>query len=83
MTAIDLAPRIDSEFPVVQGDSTQHPFEKDSVVMFCRPCHDGEFVRRTILQALNCGVRQTIYVGLQRNVLADLGGIRRNLASGG
>jgi len=74
VTAIDLVPRSESEFPVVQGDSTQHQFEKDSVVLICRPCHDHDFVRDTILRALTCGVRDIIYVGLQRNVRADLGG---------
>jgi hypothetical protein len=76
VTAIDLEPRAESEFPVVQGDSTQHQFEKDSVVLICRPCHNG-FVRDTILRALTCGVRDIIYVGLQRNVRADLGGYFR------
>jgi hypothetical protein len=74
VTALDLEPRDESEFPVVQGDSTEYQFEKDSVVMFSRPCHDDGFVRKTILRALNCGVRTIVYVGLNRNVRGDFGG---------
>jgi hypothetical protein len=73
VTAIDVAPRDQSEFPVIRGDSTQYQFEKDSLVLFARPSHNG-FVRKTILRALNSGVRTVIYVGLQRNVRQDLGG---------
>jgi hypothetical protein len=74
VTAIDLHPRIQSEYPVLRGDSTEHPFDKGSVVMFCRPCHEDGFVRETILNALKCGVRAVVYVGLERNVRHDLGG---------
>jgi hypothetical protein len=74
VTALDLHPRIQSEYPVLRGDSTEHPFDKGSVVMFCRPCHEGGFVRQTILNALKCGVRAVVYVGLERNVRYDLGG---------
>src|SRR5271157_1302494 len=74
VTAIDLEPRTESEFDVIKADSTTHPFERDSVVIFCRPCHNDSFVRNTILRALNCGVRAIVYVGLDRNVRHDLGG---------
>jgi hypothetical protein len=77
ITAIDLEPRHESEFPVIQADSTEYQFEKNSVVMLCRPCHEDGFVRNTILRALNCGVRAIVYVGLQRNVRQDLGGYYR------
>jgi hypothetical protein len=77
MTALDLEPRHESEFPVSQADSTEYQFERDSVVMLCRPCHENGFVRDTILRALNCGVRVIVYVGLQRNVREDLGGYYR------
>jgi hypothetical protein len=49
VTAIDLEPRSVSEFDVIKADSTEYPFEKGSVLMFCRPCHDHDFVRNTIL----------------------------------
>ncbi|MDR3748746.1 MAG: hypothetical protein P4M04_11405 [Acidobacteriota bacterium] len=66
-------PRAESEFRTVHFDSTEYAFEKDSVVMFCRPCHENGFVRETILRALNCGVRAIVYVGLDSNVKHDLG----------
>ncbi len=75
--AIDLAPRAEAELPVIQGDSTEYTFDNNAVVMLCRPCHDDRFVRKTILRALNSGVRTVIYVGLQRNVRPDLGGYYR------
>jgi hypothetical protein len=75
VTAIDLQPREKSNFlPIVKADSTVYPFDKGSVVMLCRPCHEGGFVRETILNALKCGVRAVVYVGLNRNVRHDLGG---------
>jgi hypothetical protein len=74
VTAIDLEPRNQAEFPVIHGNSTEYQFEKGSVVMLCRPCHENGFVRDTILRALNCGVRTIVYVGLRRNVRHDLGG---------
>ena len=74
VTALDLEPRRDSEFDVIKADSTEYGFEEGSVLMFCRPCHDHDFVRNTILRGLCCGVRAVVYVGLQRNVRADLGG---------
>jgi SAM-dependent methyltransferase len=77
VTALDLEPRDQSEFPVVQANSTEYAFQKDSVLLFCRPCHDHDFVRNTILRGLTCGVRAVVYVGLQRNVRADLGGYYR------
>jgi hypothetical protein len=86
VTALDLQPREKSEFlPIVKADSTEYAFEKGSVLMFCRPCHDHDFVRSTILRGLCCGVRTVVYVGLQRNVRADLGGyypkfVRRRVA---
>jgi len=74
VTAIDLEPRIKSEFDVIKADGTGYAFEKGSVLLFCRPCHDHDFVRNTILRGLCRGVRAVVYVGLQRNVRADLGG---------
>jgi hypothetical protein len=73
VTAIGLAPRDQSEFPVLQADSTIYPFERDALMMLCRPCHDDRFVRKTVLRALSSGARTVIYVGLQRNVRQDLG----------
>jgi hypothetical protein len=83
VTALDLHSRIQSEYPALRGDSTEHPFDKGSVVMFCRPCHEGGFVRETILNAMTCGVMAVVYVGLDRNVRHDLGGITPNSSSAG
>jgi len=80
VTAIDLEPRAHSEFPVIEADSTAYSFEEGSVVMLCRPCHEDGFVRETILNALNKGVRAIVYVGLQRNVRHDLGGYYREFS---
>jgi hypothetical protein len=74
MTAIDLAPRTNSETEVLMADSTQYPFEKDSVVMFCRPSHSG-FVERTIANAIQRHVAAIVYVGLTKNLLDDLGSL--------
>jgi hypothetical protein len=77
VTALDLEPCDPSEFDVIKADCTEYAFQKDSVLLFCRPCHDHDFVRNTILRGLTCGVRAVVYVGLQRNVRADLGGYFR------
>ena len=77
VTAIDLEPRTETEFPVVQADCTKYQFDQSAVVMLCRPSHDHRFVLKTVLRALTSGVRTVIYVGLQRNVRADLGGYYR------
>ena len=67
VTAIDRVERTESEYPVVTANSAQYAFEKRSVVLICRPCHNG-FVRETVLRALTSGVSAVIYVGLRRNV---------------
>ena len=77
VTAIDLEPKAASEFNVIKADSTTYPYDKNAVAMLCRPCHEDGFVRKTILRALNSGVRTVIYVGLHRNVRQDLGGYYR------
>jgi hypothetical protein len=74
VTAIDLAPRSESEFDVIKADSTQFPFEKDSVVMFCRPSHSG-FVEKTLTKAIQSHVSHILYVGLTKNLQDDLGSI--------
>ena len=74
ITVRDLEPRIATEFNVIKADSTEYVFDKDSEVMLCLPCHDGEFVRKTTLRALISGVRDVVYIGLQRNARVGLGG---------
>ena len=79
VTAIDLQPRTESEFPVVRGDSTQHQFEKGSVLLFCRPCHNG-FVEKTLSRGILCGVADIVYVGLTKNLQDDLGSLHDRFA---
>jgi hypothetical protein len=74
VTAIDLEPRAESEFQVIKADSTQYPFERDSVVMFCRPSHSG-FVENTLTKAIQSHVSHILYVGLTKNLQGDLGSI--------
>ena len=74
MTAIDLVPRSESEFSVVQGDSTEYQFEMGSVLLFCRPCHNG-FVEKTLTRGILCGVANIVYVGLTMNLEDDLGSL--------
>jgi hypothetical protein len=76
VTALDLAPRTASvsEFDVIKADSTHYPFEKDSVVMFCRPSHSG-FVEKTLTKAIQSHVSHILYVGLTKNLQDDLGSL--------
>ena len=73
--ALDLYHRDEEEFPITFADATTHEFVPGSVVMFCRPSHDG-YVAQTITTALTCKVAEIIYVGLPKNTAADLGRYR-------
>src|ERR1019366_1051010 len=73
-TALDLEPRTESEFDVIKADSTTYPFEEGSVVLLCRPCHNG-FVLRTITNAIQRHVAVIVYVGLTANFTQDVGSI--------
>jgi hypothetical protein len=74
VTAIDLEPRIESEFHVIKADSTKYVFERGSVLLFCRPCHNG-FVERTVAKAIGSRVAAIVYVGLTKNLEDDLGSL--------
>lgn len=74
VTAIDLQPRTESEFDVIKADGTQYQFEKGSVLLFCRPCHNG-FVEKTLTKGIMCGVADIVYVGLTKNLEDELGPI--------
>jgi hypothetical protein len=74
VTALDLEPRTESEFDVIKADSTTHPFEEGSVVLLCRPCHNG-FVPRTIANAIQRHIAAILYVGLRKNFKSDVGSI--------
>jgi uncharacterized UPF0146 family protein len=70
--ALDLYRREEEQFPSTIADATSYAYKADSVLMFCRPSHEG-FVEQTIETALQCGVREIIYVGLAKNRRQDLG----------
>lgn len=57
---------------VLIADGESYKYLPDAVVMLCRPCH-GQFTGEVIAQALRCKVAAVLYVGLERNVEADLG----------
>lgn len=73
--AIDLRGS-DGELPlVVPADGTAFRYPPGSVAMICRPCH-GEFPSLVVRRAVECGVHAVWYVGLPKNVAADLYGFR-------
>jgi hypothetical protein len=74
VTAIDLAPRTESEFDVIKADAAEYAFEKGAVLLFCRPCHNG-FVEKTLNKGIMCGVADIVYVGLTKNLQDDLGSL--------
>jgi uncharacterized UPF0146 family protein len=71
--AIDLNYR-ESEGPrqITIADGESYRYERDSVVMVCRPCH-GQFTEQVIEQASRCGAATFLYAGLKKNVENDLG----------
>jgi len=69
--AIDLHYR-DEGLEVEIANGVLYRYERDAIVMLCRPCH-GLFVEVVIDRAKECGVREVLYVGLERNVENDLG----------
>lgn len=73
--SMDLIPQDDSLSPVTRADGRLYPYQKRSVVMMCRPCH-GDFVQDVFLHALQQDVSTLIYVGLERNLEKDLGGLK-------
>ena len=72
VVALDMNARIGAEFKIKMVDATSYGFSPLGVVMFCRPCH-GLFVNDAIDNALECGVKDIVYVGLEKNVSDDLG----------
>ena len=80
VTALDLIMRENAEFPVVHTNSVGYRYPSDSVLLFCRPCHN-QFVEATIHQGLRCGVQHFVYAGLAKNVESDLGRFRRDFVS--
>ena len=73
--ALDMIEREDAEFPVIHVNALRYTYPSDSVLMFCRPCHNG-FVEGTIAHGLRCGAKHFLYVGLPKNSRTDLGRFR-------
>jgi len=78
--AIDLYYYDEGQFPITIADAVTFQYNHGSVVLICRPSHEG-FVEKAISTALICGVREILYVGLRKNVAADLGRFRRSFRS--
>lgn len=70
--AIDANIRVGAVYPVEIQDATNLDYDMEPVVLICRPCH-GSFVEASIQQALTRRARAIVYVGLPKNVKADLG----------
>lgn len=76
VTALDLYPPEVLVGHAMYADGTLFPYPPDTTVMLCRPCHGG-FPEVVVRRAKACGVAQILYVGLPRNVVGDLGPLRR------
>ncbi len=70
--ALDVHRHMQPEYPVLIADGSTYDYDKDSIVMLCRPNH-GPFATDVIGRALECGASKVLYVGLERNAEADLG----------
>lgn len=77
VTALDLYRRKEEQFPITIADVTSYAYKPGSVLMFCRPSHEG-LVEKTIGTALQCGIREFVYIGLQKNRRQDLGAYSRS-----
>ena len=75
VTAVDANARSGSVFPVKIADATDYHFVSNSAVLICRPCH-GAFCRAVVQNALFRRASVIVYVGLDKNVDADLGKYR-------
>lgn len=71
VTGIDVR-MSETEFPITCGNGSTFNYEKDSVVMLCRPCH-GDFVESVVERAILRDARAIVYVGLSKNTCDDLG----------
>lgn len=80
VVAMDLHGRDDQSPRVEYLDGIHYPYEPDSVVMLCRPCH-GVFPSLVIQQAWRRQVGFVLYVGLPRNRVLDLGSRSRRFTS--
>lgn len=77
--AVDMIQREDAEFPVIHCNSLCYHYPPLSVLLFCRPCHNG-FVQGTIQRGIECGVKHFLYAGLPKNSRQDLGRFRNKFS---
>jgi hypothetical protein len=77
--ALDIIKREGAVFPVINVNAVRYNYPASSVLMFCRPCHNG-FVEATIQRGIDCGVRYFVYVSLPKNSVNDLGRFRRKFS---
>jgi len=73
--AIDLYRHEHSVFPCIIADGTTCSYLPESVVIVCRPCHNG-FSEDVFRQALKRHCR-CFYVGFEKNLENDLGDLKR------
>lgn len=74
-TALDLYCHEHSVFPSIIADGTTYEYTPGSVVIVCRPCHNG-FSEDVFRQALKRHCR-CFYVGFEKNLENDLGDLKR------
>src|SRR5262249_47662439 len=69
--ALDIHRHMQPEHSVLIANGATYDYENGNIVMLCRPGH-GPFTSDVIERALKCGVCKVLYVGLERNAVADL-----------
>jgi hypothetical protein len=72
MVGIDLMPRDGQDEEVLRLEAESFPYDAKTWMMVCRPSHDG-WAYNTLEAALRRGA-SGFYVGLERNLEADLDG---------
>lgn len=73
---IDINVREQTDAPVLVGNGVDFPFERESVVMICRPCH-GPTTEFYIKNAIGRHVSEVLYVGKPSNFKNDCGRYHR------
>lgn len=70
--AIDNVERESTIFPVQNLDATTMSYAPTMLPIMARPCHN-EWIEDTVKKVFADGVKQFIYVGLEKNFADDLG----------
>jgi hypothetical protein len=73
---IDINVRAKTEVSVLVGNGVDFPYDRDSIVMVCRPCH-GPTTEFYIRNAIERQSSEVLYVGKSKNASCDLGRYRR------